>query len=80
MYHKTAAALPQTTPAANNDSMVVDGTMGFDDPMEGDGTGASRKQQRPPRNNQNGGAGAGGLYSDSMVRPNNNRRGRGFNR
>ncbi|KAK0646112.1 hypothetical protein B0T16DRAFT_429026 [Cercophora newfieldiana] len=56
---------------------VVDGSLGFDDPMETDNysNGNSNGNGRqPPR----GPAADGGLYSDKLVRE--NRRGRGFNR
>ncbi|KAK1832365.1 hypothetical protein QBC39DRAFT_405299 [Podospora conica] len=50
-----------------DEPVLVDGTMGFDDPMEMD---APRQAPRGPA------ADAGGLYSDDVMRA--NRRGRGF--
>ena len=66
----TPAARTPTGPASDND-MVVDGSYGFDDPMDaGFGTG-----KQPPTGPA---AGVGGLYSDNLVK--SNRWGRGFSR
>ncbi|RYP29280.1 hypothetical protein DL767_006808 [Monosporascus sp. MG133] len=63
---------------ARGNQVVVDGSMGFDDPMETDAGYAD---------NYNGAASNGGLYSDNLVMNGTNgtsggggRRGRGFNR
>lgn len=56
---------------------LIDGSMGFEDPMEEDDLMANGNGRQPPRGPaaMNGG-GTGGLYSDQLVR---NRKGRGFN-
>ena len=56
---------------------LIDGSMGFEDPMEEDDLLANGNGRQPPRGPaaMNGG-GTGGLYSDQLVR---NRKGRGFN-
>ncbi|KAK3401004.1 hypothetical protein B0T20DRAFT_405763 [Sordaria brevicollis] len=56
---------------------LIDGTMGFEDPMEEDDLMVNGNGREPPRGPaaMNGG-GTGGLYSDQLVR---NRKGRGFN-
>ena len=72
MYPKvggTSVAAPSSATRAERDGMVVDGTMGFDDPMDTDSA-ASKKPATQSR---------GGLYSDNIVRG-SNRRGRGFGR
>ncbi|KAK1779271.1 hypothetical protein QBC45DRAFT_138186 [Copromyces sp. CBS 386.78] len=55
---------------------VVDGSMGFDEPMEDDDLRGNGNGRQPPRGPaaMNGGA-TGGLYSDQLVL---NRKGRGF--
>lgn len=72
---------PPTGPRAqrnsNNDN-VVDGTLGFADPMETDDVFSNGNGRQPPR-------GPKGLYSDGLVRGNGNRgggraRGRGGRR
>ncbi|KAK0723052.1 hypothetical protein B0T26DRAFT_674669 [Lasiosphaeria miniovina] len=70
------------TPSAvvvDDDDAVVDGTMGFDDPMDSDDLFANgRSNGRQPPRAPAAGNGGGGLYSDNMVhrRP----RDRGSNR
>lgn len=69
---------PPTGPRADrvdNDDMVIDGSMGFDDPMESDNSG-TRRTAATGRGGR--GAGNGGLYSDGLIR--GNRRGRGHGR
>ena len=69
-----------------DDPAVIDGSLGFDDPMEMDNgstpastsgfTNGNGNGRQPPRGPA---ADTGGLYSDKLVR-NTNRRGRGFGR
>lgn len=61
-----------------DDPTVIDGSLGFDDPMESDSFSNGNGRQ-PPRGPA---ADTTGLYSDNLVRENvrENRRGRGFNR
>jgi hypothetical protein len=61
-----------TRPSSDND-MVVDGSYGFEEPMETTPTDFTGKQ--PPTGPA---ASRGGLYSDKLV--NTNRWGRGFSR
>ncbi|KAK4447024.1 hypothetical protein QBC34DRAFT_142055 [Podospora aff. communis PSN243] len=68
--HKAPSA-PRST---RDDPAVVDGSLGFDDPMETDNYSSGNGRQ-PPRGPA---ADTGGLYSDNLVRE--NRRGRGFGR
>ncbi|KAK3333362.1 hypothetical protein B0T19DRAFT_440126 [Cercophora scortea] len=84
------AAQPPTAPRAHretiNDDLIVDGSLGFDDPMDTDfapvaaaapfSNGGNGRQ--PPRGPAAGGGGGGGLYSDNIVR--GTRRGRGVGR
>jgi hypothetical protein len=65
---------PSGPRGTRDDPAVVDGSMGFDDPMETDNY-ANGNGRQPPRGPA---ADAGGLYSDNIVRE--NRRGRGFGR
>ncbi|KAK0623621.1 hypothetical protein B0T14DRAFT_427446 [Immersiella caudata] len=65
---------PSGPRSTRDDPAVVDGSMGFDDPMETDNH-ANGNGRQPPRGPA---ADAGGLYSDNIVRE--NRRGRGFGR
>ncbi|CCC11494.1 unnamed protein product [Sordaria macrospora k-hell] len=82
---QTADATPSRTPTGprshrSNDYYpeddLVDGSMGFEDPMEEDDLMGNGNGRQPPRGPaaMNGG-GTGGLYSDQLVR---NRKGRGF--
>ncbi|KAM7199047.1 hypothetical protein V8F20_005865 [Naviculisporaceae sp. PSN 640] len=72
---------PPTGPRAqrnNNNDNIVDGTLGFADPMETDDVFPNGNGRQPPR-------GPKGLYSDGLVRGNGNRgggraRGRGARR
>ncbi|KAK4242474.1 hypothetical protein C8A03DRAFT_11394 [Achaetomium macrosporum] len=66
-----AAKLPAQSSSDND--MIVDGSYGFDDPMDTD-TGSGRLPPTGPA----AGTGSSGLYSDSLV--NTNRWGRGFSR
>lgn len=80
---RPGGAYTPTSPASKNDlrpssnHVVVDGSMGFEDPMETDSSYGGNYG-----NNSNG-----GLYSDTLVtngtngtNGGSNRRGRGFNR
>lgn len=59
----------------SDNDMVMDGSYGFEDPMETDYTG----RQLPTSSAATAAAGTGGgLYSDSLIKT--NRWGRGFNR
>ena len=72
----TGPRAASATTAASSNTTVVDGSLGFDDPMDTD-TPASR----PRQNGRAGGGGGGGsgLYSDQLV-GNGRGRGRGFQR
>jgi hypothetical protein len=73
-YSPTASSQPPPAGPRSHkaDDMVVDGSMGFQDPMETDDErGAPRGAPRGPAAGHNG-----GLYSDNMM--DNSRRGRGF--
>jgi hypothetical protein len=68
-HHKPPSA-PRST---RDDPAVVDGSLGFDDPMETDNYSSGNGRQ-PPRGPA---ADTGGLYSDIMVRETRRRRGFG---
>ncbi|KAJ9151740.1 Pentatricopeptide repeat protein [Pleurostoma richardsiae] len=74
---------PPTGPRASTKSgngQVVDGSLGFDDPMETDAPSAGAKQAANALGS-NGKPANGGLYSDRLVGSgNSNQRGRGFQR
>ncbi|KAK3692130.1 hypothetical protein B0T22DRAFT_4909 [Podospora appendiculata] len=84
-------AQPPTAPRAHreiSDDIIVDGSLGFDDPMDTDFAPATApfsnggNGRQPPRGpaagGGGGGGGGGGLYSDNIVR--GSRRGRGGGR
>ncbi|KAK3357193.1 hypothetical protein B0T25DRAFT_150114 [Lasiosphaeria hispida] len=78
---QATSATPSGPRAMRDNDAIVDGTLGFDDPMEmDDGSSFSNGNGRaPPRGPA---ADTGGLYSDSLVRSggSTNRHGRGFGR
>lgn len=73
----TGPRAASATTAASSNTTVVDGSLGFDDPMDTD-TPASRPRQNG-RAGGGGGGGGSGLYSDQLV-GNGRGRGRGFQR
>ncbi|KAL1902556.1 hypothetical protein Sste5346_000998 [Sporothrix stenoceras] len=72
---------PTSAPRQKSNGQVVDGSLGFDDPMDTDGFNSSRNGNN--RNGNNNGSLSGRLYSDDLVGsrpptgPSQARRGRG---
>ena len=69
-YPPAVAGGPRAAHHQRDDPVLIDGSMGFDDPMEMDSI-APRHAPRGPAADA-----GGGLYSDDVIRT--NRRGRGF--
>jgi len=80
-YHPTPGSVPSAPRSQRNNGNIVDGSMGFDDPMD---TTDVHGQRHSHQNAAGSFAKGNGLYSDSIVRENRNsdaggsRRGRGF--